>query len=96
MSSRSSTTASGAAERRRAPAGKSAAGPLLTRSGPITFEDFCAIIREDQKADLVDGVIYMASPENTEGNDLEGWLYAVMRIFARKRKLGRVFVSRVA
>jgi Uma2 family endonuclease len=66
------------------------------RSGSYTFEDFCAIIREDQKADLIDGVIYMASPENTEANDLFGWLFMVIRGYARRRKLGRVFGSRVA
>jgi Uma2 family endonuclease len=95
MSSRSSTTASGAADGRRARDGKTAVW-ARPRSGPTTFEDFCAIVREDQKADLIDGVIYMASPENIDANDLKGWLYTVMRLFARKRKLGRVFVSRVA
>lgn len=67
-----------------------------TRSGVFTYEDFCARVREDQKADLIDGVIYMASPENTDANDLYGWLFSVMRIFARKRKLGKVYGSRVA
>jgi Uma2 family endonuclease len=96
MSSRSSTTASGAAERRRAPARRTAGGPLLTRSGPITFEEFCAIIREDQKADLIDGVIYMASPESTEANDLFGWLFSLMHTYAAEKNLGRVFAERVA
>lgn len=96
MSSRSSTTASGAAERRRAPASRTAAGPPLTRSGPITFEEFCALIREDQKADLIDGVIYMASPENTDANTLVGWLCSVMFAYAQEKALGRVFVERVA
>lgn len=66
------------------------------RTGPYTFEDFCKIIRDDQKADLIDGVIYMASPENTDANDLFGWLFMVIRGYARRRKLGRVFGSRVA
>ena len=68
----------------------------LRRTGSNTFEDFCAIIREDQKADLIDGVIYMASPENTEANDLFGWLFMVVRGYARRGKRGRVFGSRVA
>ncbi|MHB1426525.1 MAG: Uma2 family endonuclease [Gemmataceae bacterium] len=66
------------------------------RTGPYTFDDFCALIREDQKADLIDGVIYMASPENTDANDLFGWLFMVIRGYTRRRKLGRVFGSRVA
>ena len=67
-----------------------------TRTGSYTYEDFCALIREDQKADLIDGVIFMASPENIDANDLFGWLFAVMSIFAEERKLGRIFGSRVA
>src|SRR4051812_27287138 len=66
------------------------------RTGPHTFDDFCEMVREDQKADLIDGVIYMASPENTDANDLHGWLVAVMRPYARRRKLGRIYSSRVA
>lgn len=61
-----------------------------------TFEDFCAVIREDQKADLIDGVIHMASPENTDANDLFLWLTSILHPLARRRKLGRVFGSRVA
>src|SRR5436305_11476949 len=66
------------------------------RVGDVTSEEFCDAVREDQKADLIDGVIYMASPENTDANDLHGWLVAVLRPFVRRRKLGRVFSSRVA
>lgn len=66
------------------------------RTGPYTFEDFCAIIRDDQKADLIDGMIHMASPENTDANDLFGWLLMVIRGYARRTKQGRVFGSRVA
>jgi Uma2 family endonuclease len=66
------------------------------RRGVFTYDDFYAIIREYEKGDLIDGVIHMTSPENTEANDLFGWLYTVMRIYIRKRKLGRIFGSRVA
>src|SRR5436309_4333985 len=47
---------------------------LMRRTGEVTFEEFCDRIREDQKADLIDGVIYMASPENLDANDLFTWL----------------------
>lgn len=36
--------------------------------GEITFEGFCALVREWQKADLIDGMIYMASPESVRAN----------------------------
>jgi Uma2 family endonuclease len=66
------------------------------RSGPYSFGDFIELIREDQKADLIDGAIYMASPENTEHNDLLGWLHLLLRGFVRQRHLGRVTVNKVA
>lgn len=67
-----------------------------TRSGCHTFEDFCALVPDGQKADLIDGVIYVASPDNTDADSLFGWLFAVMLIFAEEKKLGRIFGSRVA
>jgi len=67
-----------------------------TRAGNYTYEDFCALIREDQKADLIDGVIYMASPDNTDANDLFVWLITVMHGYVERKELGRVFGSRVA
>jgi Uma2 family endonuclease len=69
---------------------------MRRRTGPFTFEDFCALIHDGQKADLIDGTIYMASPENTDADDLFGWLLMVLRGYARRNKLGRVFGSRVA
>jgi Uma2 family endonuclease len=61
-----------------------------------TFEDFCALVREDQKADLLDGVIYMASPENTDANELFVWLVSLFHDFVEIRGLGKVYGSRVA
>jgi Uma2 family endonuclease len=66
------------------------------RTGPYTFDDFCEMVREDQKADLIDGVIYMASPENTDANKLFGWLFMVTGMFMEARDLGEIFGSRVA
>jgi Uma2 family endonuclease len=54
------------------------------------------MIRDGQKADLIDGVIYMASPENPDANKLFLWLASIMNIYARRKKLGDVFGSRVA
>jgi Uma2 family endonuclease len=68
----------------------------VTGSKAYTFDDFCTLVREDQKADLIDGVIYMTSPENTEANDLFGWILGLMKFFVAARGLGKVFGSRVA
>jgi len=67
-----------------------------TKNGTITFEDFCLIIKDGEKADLINGVIYMASPDNTDADDLFMWLGRLMGDFVEERELGRVFGSRVA
>jgi Uma2 family endonuclease len=64
--------------------------------GPHTYKDFCERISEDQKADLIDGVIYMASPENTDANEMFVWLIALFHDFVEFYDLGKVYGSRVA
>ncbi|HXG10745.1 MAG TPA: Uma2 family endonuclease [Gemmataceae bacterium] len=76
--------------------GKTGKTKLRRRVGPFTYDDFCALIREDQKADLLDGVIYIASPENTDANELFMWLSGLMHDFAEVHDLGKVYGSRVA
>ncbi len=66
------------------------------RFQPFTFEDFCVLVKDGQKGDLIDGVIYMASPDNTEANELFVWLVSLMYIFAQLNDLGKVYGSRVA
>lgn len=68
----------------------------ITKSSFVTFDDFCELVEDGQKADLIDGVLYMASPDNTAANDLNMWLCALMRIYSQQRELGKVFASRVA
>lgn len=69
---------------------------IKTRTERFTYDDFCALIREDQKADLIDGVIYMASPENINANDLFCWLVSIMHNYVEVKGLGHIFGSRVA
>jgi Uma2 family endonuclease len=69
---------------------------VAQRSGVFTYDDFYAIIHEYEKGDLIDGVIYMTSPENTEANALFVWLLTVMHLYVRRKKLGRIHGSRVA
>jgi Uma2 family endonuclease len=70
--------------------------PKPNRSGPYSFDDFLVMVPDGEKADLIDGVIYMASPDNTDAGDLNSWLCALMRGFVDARDLGKVYVSRVA
>jgi Uma2 family endonuclease len=68
----------------------------VTDTKRLTFEDFCILVKDGQKGDLIDGVIYMASPDNTEANRLYRWLGTLIEIFVDERSLGQVFSSRVA
>lgn len=61
-----------------------------------TFNEFCFRVGDGQKADLIDGVIYMASPENTDANLLFFWLGGLLSLFVETLDLGEVFGSRVA
>jgi Uma2 family endonuclease len=68
-----------------------------TRQAAITFEAFCFLVKEDQKADLIDGVIYMASPENLDANELFLCLGRLAGDFIEEVDLpGKLFGSRVA
>lgn len=63
----------------------------------ITVDDFYHLVPDGQKADLIDGVIYMASPDSIRANDLTGFLYRLMLGFIETRGIaGRVFINRVA
>jgi len=61
-----------------------------------TFEEFCFLVKHGQKADLIEGVIYMASPDNTDANRLNKWLLRVMEGLAEELDQGEMFFSRVA
>jgi len=68
----------------------------IAKTRAYTFEEFCFLVKDRQKADLVDGVIYMASHDNTDANSLCVWLVSVVNLFVETLDLGKVFVSRVA
>jgi Uma2 family endonuclease len=67
-----------------------------TPLGPYRFEDFCAMVHDGEKADLLDGVIYMASPDNTDAADLFVWLMTLLADYVQELDLGKVYGSRVA
>jgi Uma2 family endonuclease len=62
----------------------------------FTFDDFCVLVKQGQKADLIDGVIYMASPDNTNANELSAWLISLVYDYVQVKQLGKVYHSRVA
>ncbi len=66
------------------------------RIKPYTFDDFCFLVADGQKADLIDGVIYIASPDNFDANQINLWLAGLMDDYAQAKNLGAVFISRVA
>jgi Uma2 family endonuclease len=62
-----------------------------------TFEEFCERIPEGLKADLIEGVIHAASPDNIEHHDLNLWFAVLLYRYLRTRKIkGRVFSNRIA
>jgi Uma2 family endonuclease len=75
---------------------KEAAMSSVARKKPFTFADFCVLVKDDQKADLIDGVIYMASPDNTDAAELSLLLARLIADFVEAKELGKVYVSRVA
>jgi Uma2 family endonuclease len=62
----------------------------------LTVEDFFSLVEDGQKADLIDGVIYMASPDTPRNNEIASFVQVLMTCFAAVGELGKVYVSRVA
>lgn len=61
----------------------------------VTVEDYFRLVPDGQKADLIDGVIHMASPDSRRSNELTGFVEFLLRGFVKARRIGgRVFVNR--
>lgn len=77
---------------------------LLTKPLPIrkrvderlTFDQFCDMVDEDQKAHLINGVFYMESPASTLHENLFGFLHFILMGYVSRRKLGIMLGSRTA
>lgn len=69
---------------------------LIPATGRVTFEEFCDFVPDGQKADLIDGVIYMASPDSYRSDLIFSWLHPLMTFYVAKKKLGRICGSRRA
>src|SRR5205823_8361517 len=68
----------------------------VRRLQPMTFEDFCVLVKDGQKADLIDGVIYMASPDNLDANELFMWLGFLLNGVSGQTGQGKIYGSRAA
>ncbi len=63
----------------------------------ITVSEFFRLVPDGQKADLLNGVIYMASPDSIRSNDLTRFVMFLMDGYNSAKQVGgRVFVTRVA
>ncbi len=63
----------------------------------LTVEEFCSLVSDGQKADLIDGVIYMASPDSLRANKLTGFIQFLFQGFLEARGIGgEVLFSRFA
>jgi Uma2 family endonuclease len=69
---------------------------IPVRQGDCTFEEFLDLVEDGQKADLIDGAIYMASPDNTDAGDLTSWLHVIIGGFVGFHDLGKTYLLRVA
>jgi Uma2 family endonuclease len=78
---------------------KRAAGSTALReadSDLMTVEDFYALVADGVKADLLDGVIYMASPDTRTNDRLTGFLSRLLGGYCEATGAGEVFGSRFA
>jgi Uma2 family endonuclease len=67
-----------------------------SRTTAVTFDEFCLLVNGEQKADLIDGVIYLASPDNTDANEIFMWFGGLLFDYVQDRDLGKVYGARVA
>lgn len=71
--------------------------PIATTDDLVTFEAFCDLVEDGQKADLIDGVIYMASPDSKKANSLNLFLGNLLDGYIAAMDIdGDVFISRYA
>jgi Uma2 family endonuclease len=63
----------------------------------VTVDEFVQLVPDGQKADLIDGVIHMASPDSMGANDVNGLIFSLLFQFVAAKELGgKVWVNRFA
>jgi Uma2 family endonuclease len=69
----------------------------VSPAGQVDVDEFYDRVEDGQKADLIDGEIYMASPDSLDADDVCGFIRGLLWSFVEARRLGgRVCGSRVA
>lgn len=68
----------------------------MPRAQPITVDQFLGLIQDGEKADLLDGMIYMASPDSPEAARRNGFLYGLLDFYVAERELGELYGPRSA
>jgi Uma2 family endonuclease len=64
--------------------------PFTVRLPDVTEEQFDELVDEDTRAELLDGVMIVHSPASPRHDDVAGFLRALMRLYARAKRLGNV------
>jgi Uma2 family endonuclease len=73
------------------------ANPSRVADDLVSVEEFYRLVPDGQKADLIDGVVYMASPDSIRANELTLFLSWLFKGFIEARSIGgKVFFSRYA
>ena len=63
---------------------------------PVTVDEFLTLVPDGQKADLLDGVIHVASPDSPEAAEVYVFLIEILSPFVRRRGLGKIYGPRSA
>ena len=72
------------------------AEPVPVPEKLYTVDEFFDLVPDGQKADLIDGVIYMASPDTPHNAELTFIIHHLVRGWTRLHGGGKVYQSRVA
>jgi Uma2 family endonuclease len=64
--------------------------PYSLRLFGVTEEAFDEMVAEDTRAELLDGVMIVHSPASPRHDDVAGFVRTLMRVYARRKKLGLV------
>src|SRR5262245_58263095 len=69
---------------------------MLRVTRPVTIDEFVTLVPDGQKADLLEGVIYVASPDAPEAADVNVFLSGILSFFVARRGLGKIYGPRSA